>query len=173
MKEIILILILLCSCTADDSVHFSRNFSPVNAYVKEVIDGDTYVVDINGSEKHVRVLGIDYPDISDDRIDNFIDLSVKKSRIKSCYDNGKKELVKILVGKNVTLNADKLAPDRDVYNRLLRYVNINGTDIGLLLLNNGYARFLNDNEIQCSRCIKYLESYNKVKDSKTGCLWDN
>ncbi|MEK6956185.1 MAG: hypothetical protein AABW52_05980, partial [Nanoarchaeota archaeon] len=97
MKEIILILILLCSCTADDSVHFSRNFSPVNAYVKEVIDGDTYVVDINGSEKHVRVLGIDYPDISDDRIDNFIDLSVKKSRIKSCYDNGKKELVKILV----------------------------------------------------------------------------
>ncbi|MEK6956184.1 MAG: thermonuclease family protein, partial [Nanoarchaeota archaeon] len=70
-------------------------------------------------------------------------------------------------------NADKLAPDRDVYNRLLRYVNINGTDIGLLLLNNGYARFLNDNEIQCSRCIKYLESYNKVKDSKTGCLWDN
>ena len=173
MKEIMIILILLCSCTNTDSTPFVRDLSPQTAFVKEIIDGDTYIVDINGSEKHIRVLGIDYPDVSDDRIDNFLDLDISKKRIIFCYDDGKKELIKLLVNKSVTLKADIAAPDRDVYNRLLRYVSVNGTDIGLLLLNNGYARFLHDNDIQCSRCLRYSQFYNKAKDSKNGCLWNN
>ncbi|HLC58308.1 MAG TPA: thermonuclease family protein [Candidatus Nanoarchaeia archaeon] len=167
MKNIFLILLILLvtSCT------FKEEIKTENATVKEIIDGDTYLVDINGTEEKVRILGVDYPDVTKSRMKNFLDLNITEIRIKECYKKGKIELQNNLVGKKVILKKDPKESNRDKYKRLLRYVEINNTDVETWLLKNGYARFYDPNKELCSKCIDYYILYENVSTSKTGCLW--
>jgi hypothetical protein len=43
------------------------------------------------------------------------------------------------MGKSVVLISDPLADDKDRYGRLLRYIEIGGVDINLILVESGYA----------------------------------
>jgi micrococcal nuclease len=87
--------------------------------VIRVIDGDTFEIETG---ERVRLLGINTPELND------------------FYGREAKEYLQTLVeGKLVTLEADHISSDKDIYNRLLRYVILNGSDINKQLILDGYA----------------------------------
>ena len=91
--------------------------------VYRVIDGDTFVT--NKGDK-VRMIGIDAPEIP------------SLEGIKS-----KMYLYDLIKGKTITLQKDNYSHDKDKYGRLLRYVYLNGQDVNLLMLKQGYAKQYN------------------------------
>jgi endonuclease YncB( thermonuclease family) len=85
--------------------------------VVEVIDGDT--VDLGNGER-VRLVGIDTPE-----------------RGECGYEKAADALSALVLGRQVDLvRSDE---DRDQYDRLLRYVDVEGVDAGLALVRRGLA----------------------------------
>lgn len=116
--------------------------------VTKVIDGDTIVVE--GGD-HVRLLGIDadekgYP----------------------CYTPAKKRLEELILSREVYLESD--VEDKDQYDRLLRYIFLNGENVNLKMVEEGLAiaRFYPEN-------VKYREEVTVAEreaiENKTGCKW--
>lgn len=94
--------------------------------VTRVIDGDTIVVQMNGTEKTLRYIGIDTPE------------TVQPSGIIECFGQEASDRNRELVlGKMVKLVRD--VSDTDRYGRLLRYVYIDDKLINLSLVQDGYA----------------------------------
>jgi endonuclease YncB( thermonuclease family) len=89
--------------------------------VVQVYDGDTVVVERNGMEEEVRFIGIDTPE-----------------RGECGYDEARQELVDIILDQRVTLVAGATT-DRDRYDRLLRYVEYGGLDVGFAQIGQGLA----------------------------------
>jgi len=87
------------------------------AVVVRIIDGDTVELD---SGDTVRVTGIDTPE-----------------RGECNFDTASARMGELVQGKTVTLTRD--GDDSDRYDRILRYVDVNGTDAGLTLIEEGLA----------------------------------
>ena len=123
---------------------------PVGEYrtVTRVIDGDTIVV--SGGD-HVRLLGMD----ADERGD-------------PCYKYAKGRLEELVLDKEVYLEPD--AKDNDQYGRLLRYIILNGENINLMMVEEGFAiaRFYSDN-VKHRDEIASAEEY--AMENKIGCEW--
>lgn len=100
-----------------------------NATVVRVVDGDTIVVSIDGTEQKVRLIGIDTPETVDPR------------KTVQCF--GKEASAHthaLLDGQTVRLEADPTQDSHDKYGRLLRYVYLSdGTFINKSLVRDGYA----------------------------------
>jgi len=94
--------------------------------VTRVIDGDTIEVDIAGTIYKVRYIGIDAPELTDERAE-FCDLAQKATRYN-------RQLVE---GKTVRLEKD--VSDVDKYERLLRYVYVDDTLVNAELVREGLA----------------------------------
>lgn len=93
------------------------------AYVSDVVDGDTIKVSLGSEEKTVRFVGIDTPETVDPR------------RPVGCFGKeASNETKSLLAGKNIVLQKD--VSDSDKYGRLLRLI--------FLPLNNGQTLFVND-----------------------------
>jgi endonuclease YncB( thermonuclease family) len=91
--------------------------------VTRIIDGDTFEVSSNfGDRETVRPIGIDTPE-----------------RGEPCFKEAGAQLSALIVNKNVDLVASASSDTRDGYGRLLRYVEIDGRDIGLQLITDGWA----------------------------------
>jgi endonuclease YncB( thermonuclease family) len=86
--------------------------------VTHVVDGDT--VDVEGVGR-IRVIGIDTPE-----------------RGACGYDSATLAMAALVLGESVTL-VPGAAEDVDRYGRLLRYVDVAGTDAGLSLIEDGWA----------------------------------
>lgn len=96
--------------------------------VVSVIDGDTIKVNYAGKTTSVRLIGIDAPETVDSRV------------TPGCFGAEASAYLKsILSGQQVILEADPTQSDRDKYDRLLRYVYLNGEDIGLGIISGGYG----------------------------------
>jgi micrococcal nuclease len=97
--------------------------------VIRVIDGDTFVVDIDGKKETVRLIGINSPEVNDPR------------KPVECFGREASNKAKeILTGKKVRLEIDPTQGDRDKYGRLLRYVFLeDGTNFNQLMIEQGYA----------------------------------
>jgi endonuclease YncB( thermonuclease family) len=89
--------------------------------VVSVIDGDTLIAERNGTEETVRFIGIDTPERD------------------TCGYGEAREALKDWVDHTTMRLVSGAETDRDDYGRLLRYVEVNGTDVGLWLIQNGYA----------------------------------
>jgi micrococcal nuclease len=102
----------------------SRSATPATGggrTVVRVVDGDTLLLD--GGER-VRVIGIDAPENTTE---------------VECYGPESTEaLSSLATGKRVVLVADAEPTDR--YGRTLAYVEIDGTDLGAVMLAQGMAR---------------------------------
>lgn len=98
------------------------------ATVVAVADGDTFeVMLVNGRRERVRMLGIDTPE------------TVHPSKPVQCFGKEASDrLHALLDGRDVTLDVNP-AEDRDDYGRLLRYVAIDGEDIGARMVAEGFA----------------------------------
>jgi micrococcal nuclease len=102
----------------------------LDVQVVTVHDGDTITVNTAGKTEKVRLVGIDTPELDDER-DAYRDEAVAA-----------REFVRLrLKGKTVTLERDSNQGDRDDYGRLLRYVILpDGTNFNEELVRKGYAR---------------------------------
>jgi endonuclease YncB( thermonuclease family) len=90
---------------------------PRTHLVTRVVDGDTLEL---GSGETVRLVGIDTPEVGE------------------CgYDRATAALARLVSGEQVRLVRSD--GDRDHYGRLLRYVDLGGTDAGLRQIRNGLA----------------------------------
>ncbi len=85
--------------------------------VTNVIDGDTIV--ISGGER-ARLLGMDTPE-----------------KGEFYYKEAKEKLEQIIENKEIALERE--GDNKDKYDRLLRYVFLNDTNINLLMVEEGYA----------------------------------
>lgn len=94
-------------------------------------DGDTIMVDMNGTEETLRFVGVDTPETHDPR------------KPVQCYGPEAAAFTKKLIsdaGNKVRLSSDPQSTNRDRYDRLLRYVYLpDGRLVQDELVRNGYA----------------------------------
>ena len=86
--------------------------------VIRVIDGDTVVI---AGDERVRLIGIDTPENG-----------------QCGFDEAKQALEKLLASGSATFFSGT-SSDKDKYDRLLRYIEVEGIDVGLNLISNGFA----------------------------------
>ena len=121
------------------TVQWDKNTETVNIYtgsttqdakkykVIRVVDGDTFVVDYNGTEEKVRLIGIDTPE----SVHPDADRNTAAGITASDYTKS------LLKGKSVELEFD--VQQRDKYGRLLAYAYVDGYMLNKKLLQDGYA----------------------------------
>jgi endonuclease YncB( thermonuclease family) len=97
------------------------------AVVDHVADGDTIKVVINGRGEYVRFIGIDTPEVYDGVDCGGPEASASMKRL-------------LKPGDRVRLVRDFSQDNRDVYGRLLRYVEFEGRDLGRKQVTKGWAR---------------------------------
>jgi len=119
-----------------------------NKYVSKIIDGDTVIIE--GSS--VRLLGMDTDE-----------------RGYPCFSEAKKRIEELILDKEVILELD--GEDTDRYGRYLRYIFLDGRNINLQLVEEGFAvaRFSPKNS-------KYkeeiLQAEKNAREEKIGCKWE-
>jgi len=142
---VLLLLILATGCAA-----------PTAPLVTRVIDGDTIEVDIGGTIYKVRYIGIDAPELDDERPE-FCALAQEATRYN-------RQLVE---GKTVRLEKD--VSETDQYGRLLRYVYIGDTLVNAELVRQGLAwaiPYPPDTKYQ-----DYLEELEAEAKQDKICIW--
>ena len=102
----------------------------VVATVERVVDGDTVVVDIEGSEERLRLIGIDTPE------------SVKPDTPVECFGQEASDFTKGLLPEGTQVSLERDVEARDDYGRLLVYVTrvADGMFVNLEIMEQGYAR---------------------------------
>ena len=101
-------------------IFFSIKIFSQEYKVTRVIDGDTFEIE---GEERVRMIGINAPEMRE-----------QYGLLSKNY------LTKLIENKYVILEKGKITNDRGFYNRLLRYVYVDGVDINLKMVRDGYAR---------------------------------
>lgn len=98
--------------------------------VISVIDGDTFVVLVNGEKQTVRVLGIDTPETE------------YSPSGAECYgEEATNRANELLINSEVVLKNDSSQAKVDAYDRLLAYVTLSdGRDFGEMMIREGFAR---------------------------------
>lgn len=118
---ILAVLISLIFIFSDNRDVFNdANFSLPDNYVIKVIDGDTF--QINTGET-IRLLCVDTPEKSQEG-----------------YEEAKSFLESMILGREVTLNSS--VTDKDIYNRLLRYVYVDEVFVNRMILDENYGELL-------------------------------
>ncbi len=106
--------------------------TPGLATVARVIDGDTVVVDLDGRDERVRLIGIDTPE------------TVSPTKPVGCYGPQASHHTKVLLPPGTAVRLERDVDERDVYGRLLAYVyrRSDGLFVNLDLAAGGYASLL-------------------------------
>lgn len=116
--------------------------------VTRIIDGDTF--ETEKGEK-VRLIGINAPEISD-----------------IFGQEAKHYLSDLIENKTVELQIDNISNDRDRYQRLLRYVILDGVDINKKMVSDGFAfAYL---KFKFSKSIVYEQSQFEARENNKG-IW--
>ncbi len=119
-RAFLLLFAILCASVAVASE---------TATVTRVVDGDTLVVDIAGQVERVRLIGVDTPE------------TVHPNKPVEYFGKEASAFTKRMVeGETVRLESDPQNPNRDRYNRLLRYVYLpDGTCLNAEIIRQGYG----------------------------------
>lgn len=134
------------------------NQERINSKVVRVIDGDTLMINLNGENTRLRLIGINTPE------------SVGE-REEECFGvEAKKYMEQIATGKNITLEYDDSQGLTDQYGRLLAFVYLeDGQMLNRKMISDGYAyeyTFMNDYKYKKS----FKEAQALAKSSERG-LW--
>ncbi|MFH1631337.1 MAG: thermonuclease family protein [Candidatus Aenigmatarchaeota archaeon] len=117
-----------------------------------VVDGDTLNVLINGSEKTVRLIGVNAPE-----------------KGQYYWLDAKNKLQEIINDYGIVLESDSGTPNTDIYGRLLRYVISNGTNVNVKMIEDGYAKYYPLN--QTLRYALDMSSAEKNAQSNNIGIW--
>ncbi|MGN0166278.1 MAG: thermonuclease family protein [Lachnospiraceae bacterium] len=127
--------------------------------VVRVKDGDTIVIDCNGENFTIRLIGIDAPE----SVHPDADKNTSQGEIASEF------MKETLEGKSVSLEFDEELYDR--YDRLLAYVYLEDEMLNALLLKKGYAKVtIYEPNHKYEDYFLSLQDVAKLK--KTG-FWEN
>ena len=125
--------------------------------VIQVVDGDTFKMNVNGQEKTVRMLLIDTPEI------------VKAGVIEQPVGKVASEHTKqFLIGQDAKIIFDK--SHKDIYGRTLGYVEVNGVDLQKELIKQGLAQTGYLYEKPYRRYKDYTNAETKAYNEKKG-IW--
>ena len=105
--------LLISNCSSSSS-----DLQSSQVDVIRVIDGDTVV---SAGDERVRLIGIDTPENG-----------------QCGFDEAKQALEKLLASGSATFYSGTTS-EKDKYDRLLRYLEVEGIDVGLNLISNGFA----------------------------------
>ena len=138
---------------------FFLRYEPGSYAIKHFVDGDTIIVDMNGTDETIRFIGVDTPETH------------KPNTPVQCYGPMAAAYTASRIGQGrVRLVADRLTTNRDRYDRLLRYVVLeDGTTLNKELVDKGYG-FAYD--FPFARNQEFHDAMNSAQKSKTG-LWGN
>lgn len=136
----------------------SHTTAPHSAQVVAVHDGDTITVKLDGRTEKVRLVGIDAPELDDERQDyrdaGYTARNYARSR---------------LGGESVTLETEPRQGDRDRFGRLLRYVVLrDGTNFNEEMVRKGYVHVYDRFEFTLKPRFKSAET--EAKHEKRG-VW--
>ncbi len=106
-----------------------RELAAGEATVVRVVDGDTVVVDVAGTEEPVRLIGIDTPE------------SVARDRPNECFGVEASDRLSSLLPPGTVVRLTRDVEPRDVYDRLLAYVQraSDGLFVNAAQVTDGYA----------------------------------
>ena len=143
----------------DEQTLYESTLNNSNTYeVIRVVDGDTFVIEYEGAQEKVRLIGVDTPE------------SVHPNKEKNTeFGNEVSSYSKEqLTGKKVALEFD--VEKRDKYGRLLAYVYLDGQMYNKILLEKGYAKIAT-----YPPNVKYVDDFTKIqkqaREDKQG-LWE-
>lgn len=116
--------------------------------VERIVDGDT--IYLSNGEK-VRLLGLNSPEKG------------------FCYYLEATEFLRNLIGDSeISLKSDKTNQDKDRYGRLLRYIYVNGEMLNIKIVQEGYAKYMENYPIIYSS--EFAEAENQAREAGKG-LW--
>ena len=125
-----------------------------SAVVDHVADGDTIQVEIGNREEDVRFIGIDTPEVYGGVECGGRPASASMKRM-------------LKPGDRVTLVRDRSQDNRDYYGRLLRYVELDGRDLGRKQVRKGWAVvYVFDDPF--ARLDSYRRAERKARDADRG-----
>lgn len=128
IRGILMGLGILLSLIACDDGLLNNVLPTTENQVVRVVDGDTYLIRIDGKEERVRLIGLDTPESVAPQEGR----NTKEGVLVSDY------MKDYLEGKTVTLEYD--VQKRDQYGRILAYVYYEDEMVNEKLLKEGYAR---------------------------------
>lgn len=129
------------------------------AKVVLVVDGDTIKVLINNKEDTVRLIGIDSPEVLDER------------KPVQCFGKeASNKAGEILTDKTISLESDPTQEDKDEYGRLLRYVFLNGLNFNKFMIIEGYAHEYTFKGNIYKYQSEFIQAEKKARESEMG-LW--
>lgn len=121
------------------------------AKVTRIIDGDTFETETG---EKVRLVGINAPEISD-----------------IFGQEAKQYLSYLIENKTVDLQHDIISNDRDRYQRLLRYVILDGVDINMKMISDGFA--FASLKYKFSKSIDYEHAQLEARETNKGIWGDS
>lgn len=144
----ILMIVLIISLLL--VIYFVPQETENTFYVKDVIDGDTIVVNKGLAEYRIRYIGVDTPEMNFGKGE------------PECFAKEARDFnISKVLNKKVTLKSDK--EDRDRFDRLLRYVyieeNQNEVMLNEILISSGYAKVLS-----IAPNTMYAEKFKNLQD---------
>ncbi len=131
-----------------------------SADVTRVIDGDTIEVKlIDGAIEKVRFIGIDTPETVDPR------------KPVECFGKEATEKLKSMIDKKeVILKRDTINDNKDIYNRLLRYIYLDDRDINAEMIKQGYAYAYLKYSFDDDKMSSYKDYERQAREKELG-LW--
>ncbi|WP_227017428.1 thermonuclease family protein [Sinanaerobacter chloroacetimidivorans] len=142
------ILLSGCSGTSAGQVAAEEKDGLQGPYdVVRVVDGDTIIIDIDGQEERVRLIGVDTPEsVHPDGEKN-----VAYGKVASEYT------ADMLEDQQVEVEYD--VQERDRYGRILAYVYLDGTMFNKTLLTEGHAKLAT-----YPPNVKYTEDFTELQE---------
>lgn len=115
--------------------------------VVKVVDGDTFVIEKEGREQKVRLIGVDTPE----SVHPNANKNIEQGKIASNYTKN------LIEGKKVKIELDVETTDK--YGRILAYVYLeNGQMVNEILLQEGYAKLAT-----YPPNVKYVEQFTQIQ----------
>lgn len=142
------------SISSSDQTNNIREYSVIR-----VIDGDTIVVDMNGHDETVRLIGVNTPETVDPR------------KPVQCFGREASDFLKTMLpaGTKVGLVSDPTQSNRDKYGRLLRYAYLGDVLVDEEIISAGYG-FEYTYDIPYKFQKKFKASENYAREGSLG-LW--
>lgn len=117
------------ACGDDTGDAATRDASRPNATIVRVVDGDTVIATVNGTDERIRMIGIDTPE------------SVKENTPVECFGKEASARTTELLPRGTPVRLVLDAEPRDRYGRLLAYVYRTSDDlfVNKALVTEGFA----------------------------------
>ncbi len=163
---LIIFIILFFEKSNYNKSHNKANFidKDKSYNIKEVLDGDTFVINIDNKDITIRLLGIDTPETLDPR------------KTVQCYgreasDKAKSILLHNYVFLERDINKSNTSGDYDKYGRVLAYARLsNGLFYNQYMIENGFAYEYTFNKEKYKYQKEFKEAEAIAKKTKKG-LW--